>query len=299
MKKVFIFVAAITAVLASCSQEDSLQSSDTQALGVSSASMSANVTTKADDQVLSSGSIGVYRTLDADKAYVAQLSEYTYAASNWTSTEPIYLNNNDAKICAFYPYSYVTPADFDPTLVTLIAQKHDDAKDLVYAANAQYNNINRTAAFTMAHAYSKISFTLNKDVTYTGVCAILSLSLSNAGLIQSNTINITNGVYGTGTTGTITYNPAISSMETGTPQSTALLLPPTVTDMSDNVILTVVVDGSSLAVNIPASSFSNKFTAGNNYQVALTIKGSSISINSVKITDWNDTTVEGIWYPGI
>ncbi|MBP1593195.1 MAG: hypothetical protein H6Q12_213 [Bacteroidetes bacterium] len=297
MKKVFLFAAALAVVLAGCSQDDSVPGSDTRtaALGISSVSMSAAVTTKADVTLTTSGSsIGVYRTADAGNGYAAQLSQYTYTTS-WASASPVYLNNNNAQICAYYPYAYTAT----PLAVALTAQKDDALQDLVYAKNAAYSNTNKTANLTMGHAYSKITFTITKDATYTGTGAISSLSLSNAALVQSNTIDITSGTYGSGTVATVTYNPAIASITTSA--TTALLLPPTVTAMSGNVSLSIIVDGSTLTTTIPASSFpSSKLVAGSNYTVALIIKGSALIVGSVAITDWADTaTTGGPWYPSI
>jgi len=298
INKLFLFATALTVILTSCSKEDLILSEDTQnaAFGISSAVMDASVTTKA-ATTLSSGSIGVYRSDNAGSGYVAQLSEFTYTTS-WGTITPIYLNNNAAQICAYYPFAYVS-GTVDPSAISIIAQKQDDAKELVYAVNANYSNTNKTATFAMVQAYSKITFTINKDVSYTGTGAITSLSLSNAALIQSNTINITNGTYGTGTVATATYNPAIASLTTGTPTLTALLLPPTITgtDMTGNVNLSITIDGTELSVPITASSFTGKFIAGNNYQVALVIKGTSLVVSSVTIAGWNDTPVTGTWYP--
>lgn len=299
MKKISLFVSALAVILTGCSKDDSLMNQEgNTALGISSASMSATVSTKATPVPLTTGSIGVYRTANAGSGYTAQLSEYTYNTS-WGSSNLIYLNNNSAQICAFYPYAYVVPAVFDPTAVALTAQKQDNAKELVYATNAAYSNTNKTAIFNMVQAYSKITFTINKDATYTGNCAISSISLSNAALVQSNTINITNGTYGTGTVAAVTYNPAIASIATSA--TSALLLPPTKvgTDMTGNITLSIIVDGSTLTVAIPVSSFNGKLVLGNNYQVTLTIKGTAIVVSSVTILGWNDTTVAGVLYPEI
>lgn len=301
MKMKFILSAFMAALFAGCTSDSAVPDATPVPFGISSASLHASVATKSGTATpLTSGSIGVYRTPDAGSGYSSteKLFEYAYNATKWTPSTILFLNNNNAKICAFYPYSYVVPASFDPAAVSLTYQKYDPLKDFVYTVNADYNNVNHTADFTLGHAYSMITFSIKKDAAYTGAGVLTSIKLTNPALVQSNTINITNGSYGASpVNGDISYSPAFTA--TATAADSKLLLPPTTADMANgsNVALSVVLDGNTLSVNIPADKFSYKFIAGSNYQVTLTIKGTAIVINSVKIADWNDVSVPGEYVP--
>lgn len=297
MKNILILV--LTAVLLfGCSKNDVLiDNGMLTPLSVSSASLSAVVTRDA-PAAIATGSIGLF--LQENTAYgYAALNDVEYANTNnsgWIAKSTIiYLNSNPATVCAYYPLAAAgINANTNPANVTLTSKLYAAGEDLCYVANnvTKLNNTAPSVSFTMSHAYSQITFNITKDVTYTGLAAIGPITISNAGIKISNTLDITTGTYGTGTAGSVTYDPAITSITTGTPASTSVLMVPVPTAMTGDVVLSFTVDGNVLSTTLPTSSLAT-LAAGSNYSIAVLLKGAALLITSVTATNWLPVPVSG------
>ncbi|MBP1593196.1 MAG: hypothetical protein H6Q12_214 [Bacteroidetes bacterium] len=290
MKKLLFTVFATVLMLSGCSNEEAATVSPDNtlvALSVSSVSFPA-VKTKATTS-LSGGSIGVF--LGSANGYTAINNvQYTYSAGAWTKTSggDIYLGSSAASVCAYYPYSASVT---NSSSVSLQSQIYTSAADLCYAPYiTNLKNSAQNAAFVMSHAYSRITFTITRDATYTGTCNITDISLTNSGLKTLATFNITNGTYTTGTNGSVSFNPSISSIASGANTSTSVLLVP-VTGLTGNIDLAFTIDGASFSTSIPVSTAGlATLSAGINYKINVTIKYTSLTNNSVSTTDWNTQT---------
>ena len=275
-------------LLASCSFEHDGDSDGktSAALSVTSVSISKPITRSV--TAISSGSIGLFCT--AYNAYKAQSNvQYTYSSSSWSATTAILLDLPIAEVCAYYPYGAagITSAT-DPTSVTLTSQKYSSAQDLSYDS-VMVSVYNPKVNFVMNHAYSQITFSITRDATYPGACAISGISIANAGIKTGTTLNMISGAYAAGTTGTVSYNPSIASLSSGGSTTTSVLMVPVTTAMAGNIVITFTVDGVPVTANLDvASKGLTTLAAGTNYNIPITVKGAALSIGAVNVTDWSD-----------
>lgn len=284
-------------MLASCNKE-AIEQTETEnfPLSILSASLSV-IITKSGSTITDGGKIGVFQNTTTNGYTAKNNVEYDYIStdSKWivmpTGNE-IYLSNKNASVCAYYPYN---TAITNATSVVLTSQPYTMANDLSFNTNTTVNNTNSSVNLTMNHAYSQITFKIRKDATYTGTGAISNIIISNTGILTSNVLNITNGTYGKGIAGTVSYNPAIISMPaydatngttiTATTSLTNVLMVPVSTAMTTNVALSFVVDGITLNTSIPMASLP-QLVAGMNYNITVMILGTKLAINNVTVTDW-------------
>lgn len=220
---------------------------------------------------LSEGSsIGVF--LAANNNYTAQKVRYDYSSGKWVANPTdIYLNSNTATVCAYYPYDYITTTN--PASVTLTSQLYDGSKDLCYAKSVTApSNKAPGINFTMSHAYSQITFTLTRGA-YSGPGAVSQIQIANPGILSTNTLDITNGVYGSGTKGTVSFNPGISGIAPDASVNTSVLMVPVTTRMSDNLTFTYKVDDTDMTATLPLNSNTlQTLDAGKNYNVYINLK---------------------------
>jgi len=241
---------------------------------------------------LESGDIGLFRLAGSGYSGTSNNVKYTYSGGGWSAASgvtPIYLSKSTANLCAYYPYS--SDADYSDGQVTLTSQRYDNTKDLCYQTGVTASS-EAAASFTLEHAYAMITFTLTRSATYPGTCAISNLSLANAGLLTSNTLDMTTGTtgtYGSGTTGTITVLPSIAGIASGSSETVSVLMVPVTTSMSGDIQLSLTVDDRALSTTISTTTLP-KLEAGKNYNITATINGASLTITSVTTTDWADVT---------
>jgi hypothetical protein len=292
----------LMALTTGCRDESGSQQGDGTPLSVASVTTEAETVVSAltssgssalrSTTALTSGSIGVYRVSTTD--YAAQSNvQYTYS-SGWSSTSPIYLYSATASVCAYYPYSATIEDDpttsgtvetNGPTAIPLTSQLYSTTSDLSYASSVTPSSASPGVSFAMVHAYAKMTFTITHDASYSGTCAVSGITIANAGIRASNTLNITTGSYGSTTaSGSVTVNPAISSIDASASTTATVLIVPTITGttsetLSDDMTFLFTVDGSTHAATLPVST--NNLTtlaAGSNYQINANISGSGFSV---------------------
>ncbi len=299
-----LLLMALTTLMAGCDGEDNaLRQEEGEPLSVAFVSTGAEVvvsglSSRASSAALrsitelTSGSIGVYRLSTTN--YTAQSNvEYTYS-SGWSTTLPIYLYSETASICAYYPYSATIEDDpttsgtveaNGPTAIPLTAQLYSTAADLCYATSLAPSSASPSVSFTMNRAYAKMTFTITHDASYSGTCAVTGITIANAGIRSSNTLDIATGSYGSTTaSGSVSVNPAITSITSGSSATATVLMVPTISGttsetLSGNMTFLFTVDGTTHAATLPVST--NNLTtlaAGSNYQIAVNISGSGFSV---------------------
>lgn len=317
MKKNLLYVSAVCTLLCSCSNNDNPVNTDNgslKALAVASASMDAFATRAVTELTTDGAGIGMFLKDDATNGYAAQANvQYVYTAANtpkWggaTALDAIYLNNNDAQVCAYYPYDVAVT---DASAVALTSQENliDGSKDLSYSIYniAALNNTANEIALTMNHAYSKITFSITRDESYTSACEITNVKIEDATvadskIISSSSLNITDATYNaTPTLGAVTFavdaNTAvydgIADATTPTPEDVSVLMVP-VAALDDATKISFTVDGNVMSTTLDTSAATGvlkALAAGTNYKINVTIKGKGLQITQVDITDWVDNT---------
>lgn len=327
MKKNLVYISAVCTLLCSCSNSDNPvvnpDNGSKTALAVSSASMDAFATRSVTELTTDGAAIGMFLKDDATNGYVAADNsnvQYVYTAANtpkWGgagAADVIYLNDHDAQVCAYYPYS---AAVTDPAAVALTSQENllDGTKDMSYSIynTGTLNNTNNEIALTMNHAYAKITFSITRDESYASTCAITHISLEDATtpdskLVKSSFLNITDGTYAavgvdpateaiTGAVGfdvdatTAVYD-GIADAATPTPEDVSVLLVP-VAALDDATKISFTVDGNVMSTTLDTSAASGilkALAAGTNYKINVTIKGKGLQVTKVDITDWVENT---------
>ncbi len=280
MKKIkILFVVLVLFMLGGCSYMEypgeNVKTGPT--LSVSSASVVATTGGTRTTNTISEGSMGIFRLLT--KGYFAQNNvQYDCIGAEWIkNTEDIYLNNNPATVCAYYPYnSSIT----DPSSVPLSSQKYDATVDLCYGKGAQNpSNSASNVSFNMEHAYARMTFNITRSPNYNGTGLITDISISNDGLKKSGFLNITDGSYTSETNGAVVFDPGIKSIDAGTTVSASVLLLP-VAGLSGSLSFSFNVDG--VPKNVVLDAASNGLTtlqAGYNYQINFSLGASLVESN--------------------
>jgi hypothetical protein len=301
MKTKFVFAFAFAALLASCSHDEAVdnQSNGKTPLNISLASVSATTRGAYDaGGLLSEGSIGVY----ADgTGYTSSNVQYNYATPSWTpqdAASAINLSNETATLFAYGPYS----ATFNRTATGLTAGEYSEANDLSTTTVSGFDNTHPTANLTLNHAYSRISFVINKDASYTGTCKIENIAISGPAIYATATANFNTAttVISSQTAGTVQYDPTIASMSTTAITKSFLIIPAATDAFTGGTTVTFKVDGVNLTATLPVAlpgevtgAGIKELLAGSNYVVNIRIKGTQLIINSVTVNPWTAVPVNG------
>jgi hypothetical protein len=301
----FVFLSLVI-LTTGCVDETASQQGDGTPLAIAGASMevdadqTVNAATLRSASVLTSDDhIGVF--LESSTAYAAKANvEYSYsttAPAGWSftsttsATTPIYLYSSDASVCAYYPYSTSTT---DAAAVPLTSQLYSEAADLYYCPNRTVSSTSPSVTFTMTHAYAKMTFNITRDASYEGTGSISKIMIENADIVARNTLNISNSTYSAPTeSGLVSVSPSsVTLPASGSGSSTIeVLMAPTITTLTGNVVFSFVVDGETIVAALPAGTNNlSSLTAANNYVVTAMIKGKSLVITHVAVTDWTDVS---------
>lgn len=307
MKKNLLFVSALCALLCSCNDNNEVSQADKGQqvpLAVTSASVSTVETRAGDPVELTSdnAAIGLFLKAVTDQYTAHDNAKFIYklADTKWApalDADNIYLNNNAASVCAYYPYD----AAQSTSAFTLTSQKDVAAKDLCYCPYVTtLTNVNEEATFHLVHAYSKITFSISRDVTYTGTCALSEIKIkdSDSKILQTATLNITDGTYTAGTADAVSYDPAISSIaDVAIPAVTSVLMAP-VTATAATTDFIFKVDGTPLTASVSNAALA-KLEAGVNYKISVSIKGKAVRVTKVDVAPWTDSDVSGTLEPTV
>lgn len=284
MKKIkILFVVLVLFMLGGCSYmeypEENVKTGPT--LSVSSASVVATTGGTRTTNTISEGSMGIFRL--PTNGYSAQNNvQYDCIGAEWIkNTEDIYLNNNPATVCAYYPYS---SSITDPSSIPLSSQKYDATVDLCYGNGAQNpSNFASNVSFNMEHAYARMTFNITRSPNYSGTGLISNISITNDGLKKSGVLNITDGSYTSEANGTVAFDPGIKSIDPGTTVSTSALLIP-VAGLSGSLLFSFDVDGQTKEVKVDVGLSTDlnglaTLKAGYNYQINFTLGTSLVESN--------------------
>ncbi len=324
MKKVIMLAVIASVILASCKKETnhSTPSLGKNELGVS-ATVTGSVTTRADAMRdafgLSTDAVGVFVT---GTLYTPHVAWYTYdGVSLWVppslAEKKIFLSNETATVYGFYPAdatvngstSLVNDASnqIDLLLSPTVGLDGTGQKDYMYATTragvaGSYTYPLATASnatdankvdLSFHHALSKLSFVVNRDITYTGVGKLSKIELSTNIFNMPNKMLVLDGTLTGGTpvtnlilTGTaVDINP-YSLLNPSTTVSAKGLFAPLATTMGTT--LTLTIDGKEMSVALPASMPADSWSPNKNYIYTITVLGTELVVNSVAIVPWDD-----------
>lgn len=261
---------------------------------------------------LTKGSLGIFRSKGTGYTSTLDNLQYTYTGADkgWqpaTAADTLFLNGDDADVCAYYPYNSDTEYS-DKTSLPLASGKYagnattHDPLDLCYATNRTLNGARRATTFELKHAMAMLELKITKDAGYKGDCRITSVSILNPELINYSRINITDGTYTTGGKGGIqTYNPGTDAdgiLIGSTASTTAALLVP-FTPTTAGVTISFAVNSVPVEAVIPNDKMP-KVEDGHRYTVNIVMKATSMQVTGVDMMPWEETGVGGddfTWYP--
>lgn len=320
MRQIYTWIlSAAIPLLASCSQDEFKDGivPPGNSLYISSAILTSGGHTEMEAATRASvsvtnGSLGLFRSKGTGYASTLDNVKYTYTGADkgWqpaTAADTLFLNGDDADVCAYYPYNsdteYTDKTRFilHPGKYTGTASTHDPM-DLCYATNRTLNGARRATTFELKHAMALLELKITKDAGYKGDCSIGSVSILSPELITGCTLNITDGTYTTGVKdGVLAYNPGTD--DTGilignTASTTAALLVP-FTPTADGVTIAFAVNDVPVEAVIPGDKLP-KLEAGYRYTANIVMKAASMQVTGVDMMPWEETGVGGddyTWYP--
>ncbi len=278
-------------------------------------------------------------------AYTCGLDPTGVWTSPATETAKIYLANVPATVYAFYPYAADaitnstddTQGDYYTAInVTVPSTQQFDAADVadyMYATTRKGDGVGTSYTYPLAlagnaaaddaaaspavydnqvdlymhHALTKLSFVVNKDVTYVGTGELSKLTLATATpgtpkfKTGALTMSVTNGVIsGAAASESLTVQggtPAVKTINAYPAPvpavvTTAALVAP-LADAS-GITLTLTIDGKDMSVGLPVITDSDpdlssaQWLGEKNYTYTITVKGSELIVNSVTIVAWGE-----------
>ncbi len=279
-------------LLSGCSEHEDMNITGTKGLSIT-ASLEQAQTRKANDPttLLTSGSLGVFLS-DANHYTARSNVKYTYAEGSWSSDAPVYLGFSSATLCAYYPYdANVT----DAASVALTSRVYAADKDLCYTPNSTSVNADSPQwELLLGHAYSEVTLHISRGASFLGDCSIGKVSLLNAGLNGSGTLDLTSGTYSNEVQSpSVSGDAGVTSLSAGDQASLSFLLVPA-TGLSGELTVALTVDGHTMLAHIDAASAGmGTLKAGMNYEVSLTVDGDQVSVSGVSTTDWVTVPASG------
>ena len=306
-------------LLASCSRDDRLPGGGADipadgitALRITAASLQASReepgTRGAASDLLTTGSIGVFRSQGTGYAEALNNRQYTYnATAGWqpqAADQTIFLMANDAGVCAYYPYKSeytdktafpLAPGKYTGTADDLT--RHDPA-DFCYAPPRQMNGANPSVWLEMNHAMAMVQIRFRRNDSGNTPLRLTSVSVSNPKLIETARLDITTGRYTDFTWASpgdpdpsVAWTPGTGEPATGidlpagavSEATSALMVPGTLAAAGTTFSFTV--GGKPMSVKVPASSLP-AFVAGKIHSLVFDIKAASVSLAQVNILDW-------------
>ena len=254
--------------------------------------------------VYNAGNTGNYQGLtDADSHNLP----WTFNGSTWSATTPFFLQNSQADIYAYYPYS----ASASDMAAIEVAPGYTDY--LYGKSNTSVSKPAPTAQITLNHALSMISFTFTRT-NYPGECKLNSIlvkelpangtmdlrsgSVSPSAATTDLAVKYFNGgiytsgiwnnitIPATGTIGNVTTG--AGNIVTQAPAFHTLVLPATTLPANTNTLRAeVTIDGAvyTVALNVQTEN-ANKWEAGKHYTYNLTLKGKELVVSTVTVNQW-------------
>lgn len=210
---------------------------------------------------------------------------YSYAGGSWQTIPSLFLNPDNAEVCAYYPYN---AAYTNSGAIPLQSGVYAAENDLGYAVKKTVNNNVPQNSFAMQRAYAKLTLILKRG-NVKDDCTVSSIVLGatdKPGVKKSNTLNIATGTYGTAVAADnnkLVYSTNIALVKGGASVSCDYLLVPTT--VSGGLPVSFMLNGRERTVSVVVGSFIT-LAAGTHYTVTLSINGTSAVVTGATITAW-------------
>lgn len=323
-KKLFFIPAMAGLVLASCSNdEQGIVVSEKQSMKVTVALNAPGTRAMITDSYFGSGeSIGLTVVDDGGTTYDGQDYSNIKFSSNgtvvdgtgqiWTSGTDVMLSATEGEVFGYYPW--VDGAD-----VAAIAMDVTSQTDYMYSSEKKgLSNSNPDCSLTMNHALAAIRVTLKNSATspYTGEGAITGITLNSKGLGSKGTLNAKTRVTSVDES---TLNSDLVALASGTDKLSAatadgysyvyMVVPSSetadLTAESNNIDVTVVMDGNTFSNTVDLDTKSLKVEKGKIYTITLTAMSTGFEMGSdtngdgvidendepaVKVNTWEEST---------
>lgn len=241
-------------------------------------------------------SIGVFLT--GEGGYTPAYNKtYTYSGGNWSSNDPVYVDNRTGRVLGVYDPHGLVSFGTNTTVTTNPLQAQDfDENRLWYYDNttgAGVSNIHPVLAFNMKCAYTRLSLSISRNPTYQFDCKVSRIVIKpSAGSFYTEArVDIADGSL----TGTTAASYAIDTsgmpmnttgLVAGFPDSSIDLLLPAQTLAADaGLTFILTTDGNDHSVTVPAATF-NTLLPGMRYVVQLEMSGIGVVTGSVTVADW-------------
>lgn len=241
-------------------------------------------------------SIGVFLT--GEGGYTPAYNKtYTCSGGNWSSTDPVFVDNRTGKVLGLYdPHGLVSFGANTTVTANPLRTLFFDENALWYYDNttgAGVNNTNSVLEFNMKCAYSRLSLGIARNVTYPFACKISRIVINpSAGSFYTEAlVDIADGSL-TGTTAA-SYDMDTSGMPMNTTglvpgfpdTSIDLLFPAQALEAGAGLTFTLTTDGNDHSVTVPAATL-NTLQAGVRYMVQLEMAATGLAVGSVTTADW-------------
>ena len=282
MKKLFL-IAAAALTLVACENTDNLIDDPVEAH--ISATIGQEVVSRAiDDKWTPGDEIGI------TMGNVCSNRKHATASGDGTFTgTPIYFRNKTDKltITAYYPFAG-TEGQM-PAVVTASTgsdrQTPDEQKkiDFLYAVKENVSGASPEVNLTFSHLMSKLTFIFKNGNDGTDVSKITSCEIN--GLVLSGTFDPTTGICKANTTAhptALSFTPTVTKDKEIDP---LILFPQTV-----GKVTMKIHDNEEQDFSCELNFGPNGLQAGNNYVFTITVKKTTLSVNST-ITNWNTEEV--------
>lgn len=272
----------------------------TERLLIVAAQMHTEVMTRTATE-LKEGSIGVFRkTANGYGALNNVCYTWNNTTQRWESADEIYVDNRNAEVYAYYPYS---SSRDNNTVFNLSMQRYTPETAIeFYSGTQQVNNSTALVNFAMKSGYSRITFRLlNKNLS---ACRIKQFKIDfNSNIKADGSIDISTAnptVSSTATTVAtysigLTDNDSIykTGIDPGQTDETIDLLMIPEQNMPD-ININVLIDNAPASVTIPASAFSGALEQGKQYIIPLIIVqgGTAITFDTKQIPGLGPNTVK-------
>lgn len=309
MKTTLHYITTLTALalLAACSQDDDLGTGDsgsTAPLQITSAGIGApQAQTRATD-LLTTGSIGIFRTQGTGYKEELKNKQYTYSTGKgWqpaTVADTVFLFGNAADVHAYYPYNaaYTDKAAVPLTSGTYTGTPDDltkhDPHDICYGSKTGLRATAATADLTLKHAMSLLRLNFSRLNYESSKCIITSIRITNSKLAATAKLNLAGGALTDVTAATAPIESSGLNLQvpaTGSISKDAFLLIPA-SLAGSSTVFTFVVDGKTMKATVPAATL-GALQAGKIHQLNFKIHAASVVLSDVNIIDWTDKWTTG------
>lgn len=244
--------------------------------------------------------IGVFRRKATDYTEVSN-EPYRLRGTQWEAINPdrqIGLKNATANLGALYPFGALPAKGVHVTLTARLWSADKEAFYATFTASV----LSPAASFTLKHVYSRVSVVFKRDKkSYADSDGkITTFALEGTGIYTTGTLDVTKALTETPFSGYATPGYSLTGIvrnatlqgeadDSGGDDCVDLLMVPNT--LSGKITLKATIDGKLMSLKLNASQLGGSLEAGKRYHIAVTIKGTAISIGTVyEAGAWEDVT---------